>query len=254
MRKMRQGSSRMRNAVAHGRRLIPAAGGDKQSRRLKNNCIGVATGVEPQHRVKLSSPKIERQMMKSRNRGLTTLQKFASGNRMKAKIVLRFLSALVLSSLLSGCLFTHATVRENYGSQVQTDTFSPTTIYKSSNDGGIALEGIWDHNGKQAHAYLIIPETVFLEAHNNTKGDVSLDDIQRLPPEVRKTLQLEKQLPKGYEKVADLKNNGGGVVLSSTNQEKVRVGKIGMVPFAFVADVATFPLQVLFLSMLPKWQ
>ena len=70
------------------------------------------------------------------------------------------------------------------------------TLYKAKTDGGIALEGDWtNHRQENYHAFLLIPEKILVDAHNNTRGDVKFADLCALPPEARKKLQMKKKLP-----------------------------------------------------------
>jgi hypothetical protein len=83
--------------------------------------------------------------------------------------------------------------------------FEPIAMYKSTTDGGLAVEGtLRKSSGQQTHAYLIIPEKVLVEAHLKTKGDVSFNDISGLSPQSRQELKLQKELVSGFEKIADI--------------------------------------------------
>ncbi len=68
-----------------------------------------------------------------------------------------------------------------------------------------------------------------------------MSDIGSLPPRVRQKLCLRKKLNSDYEKIADVQNQGG----MDVNQRKtVNIKAVGMLPFVFVVDAVTFPLQI----------
>ncbi len=145
----------------------------------------------------------------------------------------------LICPMLSGC-FTHIASHEVI--QGKSDCFFPAAIYKSS-DGSLAVEGTLSKNRKQIHAYLMIPQKVLVEAHKKTNGEVSMTDINSLPPSSQKQLQLQKELPSDYRKVVDIPKGQGGMM--SVNQRKtINIVAIGALPFAFIIDAVTFPLQI----------
>ncbi len=131
--------------------------------------------------------------------------------------------------------------REAIGSK--SDWFSPMALYKSKADGSLAVEGTLTKAGEPngVPAYLVIPQKVLVAAHLETKGDVSMSDIGSLPPQVRQKLCLRKKLNSDYEKIVDVQNQGD----MDVNQRKtLNIKAVGMLPFAFVVDAVTFPLQI----------
>src|ERR1700739_825819 len=89
----------------------------------------------------------------------------------------------------------------------------------------------------------MIPQKVLVEAHKKTNGEVSMADINSLPPSSQKELQLQKELPSEYQKVLDIPKGQGGM-MSVNQRKKINVFAIGALPFAFVIDAVTFPLQI----------
>ena len=144
--------------------------------------------------------------------------------------------------LLSGC-FTAIISHDTIGSK--SDWFSPTALYKSKADGSLAVEGTLTKAGEQNGkvAYLIIPEEVLVAAHLQTKGDVTFTDIGALPPPERHKLYLRKKLSLGYEKIASVQNQGGMAV---NQRMTVNLRAAKWLPFAFIFDTVTFPLEVYF--------
>jgi hypothetical protein len=159
---------------------------------------------------------------------------------MKASKTFRVLTLVMLLPLLSGC-FTAIVSREAVGSK--SDWFSPTALYKSKTDGSLAVEGTLTKAGEQggAPAYLIIPQEVLVAAHLQTKGNVTFNDITSLPPRVRQELCLRKKLNSDYEKIASVQNQGG---MDVNREATVNIKAVGLLPFAFVVDAVTFPLQI----------
>jgi hypothetical protein len=160
---------------------------------------------------------------------------------MKASRVLGFLLTWALLPLLSGC-FT-AAVTQN-AVKDKADWFAPTAIYRSKADGSLAVEGRLTKAGESngMMAYLIVPQKVLVTAHLETKGDVSMGDISSLSPQVRRGLHLQKTLDADYEKIGDVLKGDGSM---SVNQRKtVNIKAAGLLPFAFVVDAVTFPLEI----------
>jgi hypothetical protein len=147
---------------------------------------------------------------------------------------------MLLPLLLSGCFSTMVS-REAVGSK--SDWFSPTALYKSKTDVSLAVEGTLTKAGEQNGkvAYLIIPQKVLVAAHIQTKGDVSFKNIGLLPPQVRQELFLQKKLDGDYKKIANVQNQGG---MNVNQRTTVNIKAVGLLPFAFVADAVTFPLQI----------
>ena len=159
---------------------------------------------------------------------------------MKASQVFRVFVIATLLPLLSGC-FTAITSHEAIGSK--SDWFSPTALYKSKSSGNFAVGGLLVKAGDQngVPVFLVVPQKVLVAAHLETKGDVSMSDIGSLPPQVRQKLYLRKKLNSDYEKIADVQNQGG----MDVNQRKtVNIKTVGILPFVFVVDAVTFPLQI----------
>jgi uncharacterized protein YceK len=159
---------------------------------------------------------------------------------MKASKAFQVLTMAMLLPLLSGCLSTLVS-RSVVGSK--SDWFSPTALYKSKADGSLAVEGTLTKAGEQSGvpAYLVIPQNVLVAAHLQTKGNITFNDITSLPPRVRQGLCLRKKLNSDYEKIASVQNQGG----MDVNQEAtVNIKAVGLLPFAFVVDAVTFPLQI----------
>ena len=156
----------------------------------------------------------------------------------------RVLVVAILFPLLSGCvtgIFWHDAI----GSK--SDCFSPTAIYKSKSDSGLAVEGTLTKAGEQngVPAYLIIPQKVLIAAHLQTKGDVTFKDIGSLPPQMRQELYLRKKLNSDYEKIASVQNQGGMDVNQRKTVNIIVVGRaVGLLPFTFAVDAVTFPLQI----------
>lgn len=147
---------------------------------------------------------------------------------------------VTLLPLLSGC-FTRIVSQEAIG--IKSDRFLPTALYKSKSNDGLAVEGILTRAGEQngIPAYLVIRQKVLVAAHLQTKGDVMFNDIGSLPPQMRQELHLWKKLTPDYEKIADIQNQGG---MDVNQRATVNVKAVGLLPFAFVVDAVTFPLQI----------
>jgi len=145
-----------------------------------------------------------------------------------------------LLPLLAGC-FSTIVSRNIIGSK--SDWFSPTALYKSKADGSLAVEGTLTKAGEKngVPAYLIIPQEVLVAAHLQTKGIVTFNDITALPPRVLQELCLQKKLNSDYEKVAIVQNQGG---MDVNRGATVNIKAVGLLPFAFVVDAVTFPLQI----------
>ncbi len=159
---------------------------------------------------------------------------------MKASQVFRVFVIATLLPLLSGC-FTAITSHEAIGSK--SDWFSPTALYKSKTSGNFAVEGLLVKAGDQngVSVYLVVPQKVLVAAHLHTKGDVTLDAIRSLSPQVRQEMYLREKLSPDYEKVADVQNQAG---LDVNQRTTINIKAVGLLPFAFVFDAVTFPLQI----------
>jgi len=144
-----------------------------------------------------------------------------------------------LMTLISGC-FTAATASRIV--RPETDSFYPHTLYKSTNDGGVAIEGSWANQEKVFHGFLIVPEKVLLAAHRRTGGDITFADLAALSPEVRKELQVKRKLPSGYEKIYDFPRGQTDLVLNKTT--RVHIASVGALPFTLAIDAVTLPVQV----------
>jgi hypothetical protein len=166
---------------------------------------------------------------------------------MKIKIVFQaFLIGLVLPMLLTGCFTKYYSEGVIQGSS---DWFSAKSLYKSSN-GNIAIGGTLSHEGKTTDAYLVVPKEVLLKAQANTQtNQVSLSEIRTLPPEEQKKLFVITKLSPDYEKIANFPKGQGGMDVNQ--RHTVNISAVGALPFAFVVDVVTFPLQV-WISNHPK--
>jgi hypothetical protein len=160
----------------------------------------------------------------------------------KPREILRVSVIAALLPLLSGC-FTQVVSREAIGSK--SDWFSPSALYKSKTDGSLAVEGTLTKAGEQKGqlAYLIIPQKVLVVAHLQTKGNVTFEDVRSLSPQVRQEMYLRKELSSDYEKITNIANKAGMDVNQRTT---VNIGQAGLLPFAFVFDVVTFPLEIYF--------
>jgi uncharacterized protein YceK len=161
---------------------------------------------------------------------------------MKASRALRVLTVLMLLPLLSGC-FTEIISHEAVGTK--SDWFSPTALYKSKADGNLAVEGTLIKAGEQNGnvAYLIIPQKVLVAAHLQTKGDVAFKDISSLPPQERNKLYLRKKLNSDYEKITSVPNQGS-IAVNQRTTVNIQIAK--WLPFAFIFDTVTFPLEIYF--------
>lgn len=72
-------------------------------------------------------------------------------------------------------------------------------------------------------------------------------DISSLPPQVRLELHLQKTLDADYEEIGDVLKRDGRM---SVNQRKtVNIKAAGMLPFAFVVDAVTFPLEIYLIGL-----
>ncbi len=149
------------------------------------------------------------------------------------------------AALLSGC-FTCITYNKAIGSK--SDYFSPTAIYKSEADGSLAIQGILVKTGERNGfpTYLIIPQNILVAVHMQTNGDVSFNDISSLSPNLRKELQLRKKLDKDYKKIADIPKNQTGMNVNQRTAINLQAAK--WLPFAFVVDAATFPIEIIMLN------
>ena len=165
--------------------------------------------------------------------------------------------SLFLSLLLTGC-FTQLTARKAFNHTF--DTFEAEVVYKSHLVDDIVIQGsCYKWNGSQmalaySPVYLVIPSKVLVVAHNHSGGDVSINQIRNLPADVRLDLRLAKSLPSGFEKYAVIPKDGSGLQLNQlqVNQKNhVSVINLAKLPFAFVLDATTFPLEVLIAK---SWQ
>ncbi|MGO9002992.1 MAG: hypothetical protein ACLQHM_13570 [Limisphaerales bacterium] len=158
--------------------------------------------------------------------------------------MLRLLLATLLCPFLTGC-FTSATSQKAFSNKV--DWFEPTAIYNSHSGGDVAIEGgcyKWSAGQKTlvyAPAYLIIPAKVLVAAHSKSGGDISFSQIATLPADVRNNLRLQKSLPAGFEKMADVSKDQSGIQVNK--QTQVNLADLAKLPFALVIDAATLPLQ-----------
>jgi hypothetical protein len=165
------------------------------------------------------------------------------------KIAFQLLLISSLSLLVTGCL-THATSREAF--QSKTDWFEPTAIYKSQNNDDLIIEGRcygWSAGKKTlvyAPAYLIVPAKVLAEAHEKSGGDVSFSQIANLPVGARNNLKLQKNLPRGLKKIADIPQGQPGIQVNK--QTQVNVEAAAKLPFTFVIDAAGFPIELLLIK------
>jgi hypothetical protein len=147
-----------------------------------------------------------------------------------------------LIPILSGCL-TETTYKNSIGSR--SDYFSPFAIYRSKNSDNLAVGGTLVKEGQRDGfpAYLIIPRDVLVAAHLQTKGDVSFDEISSLSTKLREKLKVQKYLGADYIKVADVPRNHAGLDVNQRTTLNIQTAK--WLPFAFVIDATTFPLEII---------
>lgn len=160
----------------------------------------------------------------------------------RAAQAFQVLMAVMLLPLMSGC-FTEIVSHEAIGSK--SDWFSPTALYKSKAEGSLAVEGTLTKAGERSGkvVYLIIPQKVLIAAHLQTNGDVTFKDIGALPPSERNKLYLREKLDSDYEKIAGMQNQEG---IAVNRRMTVNLQMAKWLPFAFVFDTVTFPLEIYF--------
>lgn len=172
------------------------------------------------------------------------ISRLASRFFVKMPKVFRVLTVAILLPPISGCI-TASGLHDAIGSK--SDYFSPAAIYKSKSDSSLAIEGTLTKAGERnsVPAFLIIPQKVLIAAHLQTKGDVMFKDIGSLPPQMRQELYLRMKLNSNYEKIASVQNQGGMDVNQRKTVNIKVVGKaVGLLPFTFIVDAITFPLQI----------
>jgi hypothetical protein len=160
------------------------------------------------------------------------------------KIIIQFLLIGLLSTLTTGCL-TRAASREAFKSKL--DWFEPTAIYKSQGSDDLVIEGgCFDRSTGQktliyAPAYLIVPAKVLAEAHKKSGGNVTFSQIINLPDDIRNNLKLQKNLPVGFGKIADVPPRQPGIQVNK--QTQVNVDFVAKLPFTLVIDAAALPIE-----------
>ena len=145
-----------------------------------------------------------------------------------------------LLPLLAGC-FSTIVSRNIIGSK--SDWFSPTALYKSKADGSLAVEGTLTKAGEQngVPAYLVIPQEVLVAAHLQTKGNRYVQRHYRLAAACAPGTVLAEEVKLGLRKNRHRSNQGG---MDVNRGATVNIKAIGLLPFAFVVDAVTFPLQI----------
>ena len=163
---------------------------------------------------------------------------------MKKELALYAAFVSLVAPLLTGCICTNCA-----GGRIGTpyyDTFNPSAVYRRENPVGFALEGTMEKKGKSSRAFLIVPDELLVRAHAQTNRTLSLGDIQRaFDPLVSLGEVTHRSLPRVYTKVAVLPTN---TIKLDMGRRESGGGWGYLIPFAFIADVATFPFQVIYVA------
>ena len=150
------------------------------------------------------------------------------------------------AGLLSGCA-TAIYTSSNHLTATKSDQFTPTALYRSKSDDGFAVEGkLVKADGRgNSISYIIIPKKVLILAHMQTKGDITFRDIQSLSVQQKEGIYLRSKIGPDYEQVASVSEQG---TINVNNRTTLNVSNFGMLPFKFVIDAVTFPLQAIALT------
>lgn len=161
---------------------------------------------------------------------------------MNKKFALYAFSLALLAPFLTGCMCTNA-VGRHIGFPYY-ENFEPSVVYRRENPVGFALEGTRETKGESVRAFVIVQDYFLGRVDALTNQALSVEDIQKAyynfalrPDETR------PKLPQGYVRVAVLPKNDLAIMVGPCYPVS---GWNFLMPFAFIADLATFPFQLIY--------
>jgi hypothetical protein len=175
---------------------------------------------------------------------------------MKFKIVPLFTLLVAFAVGGTGCMCTSTVLRKCNKTTV--DTFSPSAVYQKTNQPTVyALEGI-NHNYDltSSRAYLIVSHDILISWHR-TNDITSLDGLKKWQYDLSQEhaipyqtgLELKRKLPPHYQKIIELPQNDISIYVGEGGPN---TWMVILLPFTVVADIATFPVQVILVASHPR--
>ncbi len=163
----------------------------------------------------------------------------AFGNYAMKSTALALFVAL-LAPVLTGCVCTTFTL--NRSSETRWDTFSPSAVYKRANPVSFALAGVRHNQSESFDAFLVIPDKFVTGARLQNNQTLSPEEIRKMYDAISLEQKTPRSIPVDFQMVAVLPKNDLRIDVERRRPE----GGWGyLVPFAFIADVATFPVQAI---------
>jgi hypothetical protein len=167
------------------------------------------------------------------------------------KLLFRITLVILTAPLLTGCMLSYGVV---HGSGTRTvDTLHPSAVYRLiGSTNNFALEGMKKNcfYGEKPpfKAYVFIPDFLISNANLQASNTLSIENIRALGnakswnfPDTG--LKCKKKLPRNYEKISDLPDNN---ITFEVKEHHPYAYVALFLPVAVVADVVTFPFQVVF--------
>ncbi len=146
----------------------------------------------------------------------------------------------LLSPFLTGCVCTRFT-NKKVGYKCF-DVFCPSAVYRKESPVSFALEGTRVKRGQSFHAFLIIGNDLLAGANVQTNQTLTVEDIHRTYDLIFIRQETPSKLPPDYARVAVLPKNDLHIQVDDYYPGQ----SWGyLLPFAVLADVATFPVQVI---------
>jgi hypothetical protein len=150
----------------------------------------------------------------------------------------------LLAPFLTGCICTHWV--DEHVDLPHDIKFNPYAVYRREKPVSFALEGTREKKGKSCRAFLIVDDDLLARAHAQTNQTLSLEDIQKAYDRLGwNSDQTRRKLPKAYVKFSALPKND---LKLDVGTYQPGTGWACLMPFAFIVDLATFPLQAIYVA------
>lgn len=168
----------------------------------------------------------------------------------KIRMAVHFVAAITLAWLASGCCTYLLLDSTHYKTR---DTFNPSALYQATNHADFALGGTRFKNSTEhgqtnaSTAFVIMPKKELVPENLRMNDMLSLEDLQILPPDYTKGLKTKTQLPAKYTEMTTYPTNNVSIVLKEHHPRRYRYV---FVPVAVMADVVTFPIQIICVGIL----
>jgi hypothetical protein len=164
------------------------------------------------------------------------------GMRTKGALYVGF--AVLLAPLLTGCLCSHAVLR-NMEKGEYCDKFQPRAVYRRDSPNGFALDGTRQNREESFQAFLVIDQYLLEAVQLQTNQTLSVADLHQIYDRGSFPQATTRKAPRDYELLAVLPRNDLNI-----DVERHYPGSSWgflLLP-AFVADIATCPFQWIYLQ------